>query len=105
MMSIDDRAMIDDRSSARRGPERVIPSDQLGIRAMGKNEARNVRFFESAARFRAWLEKHHDSVAELNVGFYRKDSGKGGITYAEALDEALCYGWIDGVKRTRDEAS
>lgn len=64
-----------------------------------------VTFFKSAADFRAWLEKNHTRATELWVGFYRKDSGKGGITYAEALDEALCFGWIDGVRKRVDELS
>lgn len=58
-----------------------------------------LTFFPDAAAFRAWLERHHASVTELWVGFYRKDSGKGGLTYPEALDEALCFGWIDGVRK------
>jgi uncharacterized protein YdeI (YjbR/CyaY-like superfamily) len=62
-------------------------------------------FFRSAAAFRTWLEKHHDSMRELVVGFYKVGSGKVSITYAEALDEALCYGWIDGVRRSRDADS
>jgi uncharacterized protein YdeI (YjbR/CyaY-like superfamily) len=61
------------------------------------------RFFASQALFRTWLEKNHDSATELLVGFYKKGSGKGGITYQQALDEALCFGWIDGVRRSIDE--
>jgi uncharacterized protein YdeI (YjbR/CyaY-like superfamily) len=63
------------------------------------------RFFRSQAAFRAWLEKHHATAAELWVGFYRKASGKGGLTYPESVDEALCFGWIDGVKKRVGEAS
>jgi uncharacterized protein YdeI (YjbR/CyaY-like superfamily) len=63
------------------------------------------RFFKSAADFRRWLEVNYAKVRELWVGFYKKDSGKGGITYPEALDEALCYGWIDGVRRSWDAGS
>jgi len=62
-------------------------------------------FFVSAAEFRAWLSAHHATVAELWVGFHRKDSGRGGITYPEALDEALCFGWIDGVRKKVDATS
>jgi uncharacterized protein YdeI (YjbR/CyaY-like superfamily) len=58
-----------------------------------------ARFFRDATAFRAWLEKNHAKVAELVVGFHKKSSGKPSITYAEALDEALCLGWIDGVRR------
>ena len=63
------------------------------------------KFFKSSAAFRAWLEKNHATEPELMVGFYKVGSGKGGLTYKQALDEALCYGWIDGVRRGRDEAS
>jgi uncharacterized protein YdeI (YjbR/CyaY-like superfamily) len=63
------------------------------------------KFFSSPAQFRQWLEKNHDSAAELLVGFHKKDSGKKSITYPHALDEALCFGWIDGVRRSLDETS
>lgn len=63
------------------------------------------KFFRSQSAFRKWLETHHDKESELVVGFYRASSGRGGITYKEALDEALCFGWIDGVRRTIDAAS
>jgi len=62
-------------------------------------------FFRSPTEFRAWLEENHATVTVLLVGFYRTDSGKGGITYPEALDEALCFGWIDGIRRRFDESS
>ena len=62
-------------------------------------------YFRSAAEFRRWLQKNHDRASELFVGFYKKDTGLGGITYQEALDEALCFGWIDGVRRRVDERS
>lgn len=65
----------------------------------------NVRHFESQKAFRKWLEKNHDKAAELYVGFYRKDTGRGGLTYREALDEALCFGWIDGVRKRVDDES
>lgn len=57
-------------------------------------------YFKTAAEFRAWLEQNHTRVAELWVGFYKKSSGKSGITYEEAVDEALCFGWIDGIIRS-----
>lgn len=59
-------------------------------------------FFRTSSSFRKWLEKNHDQAPELLVGFYRVDSGKGGITYREALDEALCFGWIDGLRKRYD---
>jgi uncharacterized protein YdeI (YjbR/CyaY-like superfamily) len=62
-------------------------------------------FFKTPAAFRRWLERHHGRARELWVGFYKKDSGLGGITYQEALDEALCFGWIDGVRKSIDAES
>jgi uncharacterized protein YdeI (YjbR/CyaY-like superfamily) len=59
-------------------------------------------FFETPSAFRAWLERHHADAAELLVGFYKKGSGKPSITWPEAVDEALCFGWIDGVRRGLD---
>lgn len=57
-------------------------------------------FFATPAMFRAWLEAHHDTEAELLVGFYKKGSGRPSITWPESVDEALCFGWIDGVRRS-----
>jgi uncharacterized protein YdeI (YjbR/CyaY-like superfamily) len=62
-------------------------------------------FFESPAAFRKWLEKNHDKAAELLVGFYKKDSGRPSITWPESVDQALCFGWIDGVRRRIDDVS
>lgn len=62
-------------------------------------------FFRAPSNFRKWLEENHDRKLELLIGFYRVDSGKGGITYREALDEALCFGWIDGLRKRFDADS
>jgi uncharacterized protein YdeI (YjbR/CyaY-like superfamily) len=62
-------------------------------------------FFADGEAFRAWLEEHHATETELRVGFHKRGSGKVGITWSEAVDEALCYGWIDGVMRRIDDAS
>ncbi len=59
-------------------------------------------FFKSPAEFRDWLNKHHAIDSELLLGFYNKKSGLPGITYAEALDEALSLGWIDAVRKNLD---
>jgi uncharacterized protein YdeI (YjbR/CyaY-like superfamily) len=59
-------------------------------------------FFPSAAKFRAWLARHHATAKELQVGFYKKSAGQAGLTYKEAVDEALCFGWIDGVMHKID---
>jgi uncharacterized protein YdeI (YjbR/CyaY-like superfamily) len=60
-------------------------------------------FFKTADEFRRWLAAHHASERELLVGFYKKACGKPGISYKEAVDEALCFGWIDGIKKRVDE--
>jgi uncharacterized protein YdeI (YjbR/CyaY-like superfamily) len=57
------------------------------------------RFFTSQSAFRDWIEKNHAKATELLVGFHKVGSGKGGLTYKQALDEALCFGWIDAVRR------
>ena len=62
-------------------------------------------FFATPADFRAWLERNHETTSELIVGFYKKGSGKPSITWPESVDEALCFGWIDGVRRTIDDES
>ncbi len=64
-----------------------------------------VTFFESPSEFREWLEQNHDSAKELWVGFYKKGFGKAGITWPEAVDQALCFGWIDGIRKRVDETS
>lgn len=62
-------------------------------------------FFPTPADFRGWLDANHDRATELTVGFYRKDSGRPSITWPESVDEALCYGWIDGIRRSLDDVS
>ncbi len=61
--------------------------------------------FASAAHFRAWLEEHHATVRELLIRLFKTHARTGGLTYREALDESLCFGWIDGVRRRLDEDS
>ncbi len=61
------------------------------------------RLFRTQAAFRSWLERNHDRGTELWVGFWNKASGKKGMSYLEAVDEALCWGWIDGIKKKVDE--
>jgi uncharacterized protein YdeI (YjbR/CyaY-like superfamily) len=60
------------------------------------------QFFPTLADWRAWLEKHHADSEELWVGFYKRDSGRPSITWPESVDGALCFGWIDGVRKTID---
>ena len=62
-------------------------------------------FFRSQAAFRAWLTKHHATTTELVVGYHKKGSGMPSMTWPESVDEALCFGWIDGIRRRLDDAS
>ncbi|MCI0606713.1 bacteriocin-protection protein, partial [bacterium] len=62
-------------------------------------------FFATPADFRTWLEKNHDKTPEQWVGFYKKVSGKPSITWPESVDAALCYGWIDGLRKSIDDIS
>ena len=65
----------------------------------------DLNYFKSSSEFRKWLEKNHAEAPELWVGFYKKDSNIKSITYPEAVDQALCFGWIDGIKKKVDEIS
>jgi uncharacterized protein YdeI (YjbR/CyaY-like superfamily) len=62
-------------------------------------------FFATPSEFRGWLESHHDQFHELFVGFHKKSSGKPSITWPESVDAALCFGWIDGVRKSLGETS
>ncbi|HZV13600.1 MAG TPA: YdeI/OmpD-associated family protein [Candidatus Kapabacteria bacterium] len=62
-------------------------------------------FFKSPAEFRKWLEKYHDKEQELYVGFHKTKTGKSSMRWAESVDEALCFGWIDAVRKSIDEHS
>jgi uncharacterized protein YdeI (YjbR/CyaY-like superfamily) len=62
-------------------------------------------FFPSPRAWRAWLEEHHAEAQELWVGLYKRDSGRPSITWPEAVDGALCFGWIDGVRKSVDARS
>ena len=62
-------------------------------------------FFETQHHFRQWLEKNHDKVTELLVGFYKIGSGKPSITWPQSVDQAICFGWIDGIRKTIDHES
>jgi uncharacterized protein YdeI (YjbR/CyaY-like superfamily) len=63
------------------------------------------RFFSTPADFRAWLQQHAHKETELLVGFYKTGSGKPSITWPQSVDEALCFGWIDGVRKSINEES
>ncbi len=64
-----------------------------------------IRAFETAVEFESWLSAHHERETELWLKIHKKGSGRASITYAEALDVALCWGWIDGLKKSHDADS
>ena len=64
-----------------------------------------LKFFRTAAELRSWFRKHHSDASELWVGFRRKSTGLPSITWPESVDEALCVGWIDGLRKGIDETS
>lgn len=65
----------------------------------------DATFFATPAEWRAWLERHHAHEREIWVGIYKKGSGRPSITWPEAVDQALCFGWIDGVRKGIDDVS
>jgi uncharacterized protein YdeI (YjbR/CyaY-like superfamily) len=60
-------------------------------------------YFDSPAAFRRWLEAHHDTATELVIGFHKRHTGRPSLSWAESVDEALCFGWIDGIRRRVDD--
>ena len=79
---------------------RVGAGDAVTIRT-----AMKPKFFATPQAFRKWLERHGGRETELWVGFYKKDSGKPSITWPESVDAALCFGWIDGLRKSLDDSS
>lgn len=65
----------------------------------------NPTFFATPADFRAWIDANHATAGELWVGFYKKGSGRPSLTWPESVDQALCYGWIDGIRKRIDDES
>lgn len=84
---------------ARPGPPGV-PFVRTGLDTPGVEAI----YFESAAPLRRWFEEHHERASELLIGFHRKNAPRKGIGYQEAVEEALCFGWIDGITRRVDLA-
>lgn len=70
-----------------------------------RNSETHPQFFREPGDFRAWLEEHHQTASVLWVGYYKKATGKPSVTWEDTVDEALCYGWIDGVRKSRDAES
>jgi uncharacterized protein YdeI (YjbR/CyaY-like superfamily) len=73
--------------------------------ASKKSAESKPTFFATPADFRAWLEEHHGRAQELFVGYYKKDSGRPSITWPESVEQALCFGWIDGVRKSLGKES
>lgn len=65
----------------------------------------SATFFETQDDFRKWLERNHETETELIVGFYKVGSGKPSMNWSQSVDQALCFGWIDGVRKSIDEES
>lgn len=64
-----------------------------------------LTFFATPAHFRRWLGRHHTKKDELWIGYYKKSAGRPSITWPESVDEALCFGWIDGIRKAVDDIS
>jgi uncharacterized protein YdeI (YjbR/CyaY-like superfamily) len=71
--------------------------------ATGNVRRGTLTFFRSPAAFRAWLERHHATRTEVVVGYHKRATGRPSLTWSESVDEALCFGWIDGVRRSIDD--
>jgi uncharacterized protein YdeI (YjbR/CyaY-like superfamily) len=65
----------------------------------------SATFFATQDDFRAWLESNHETATELIVGYYKVNSAKPSMTWSESVDQALCFGWIDGIRRSIDHES
>lgn len=76
---------------------------ESGVTLKTESGTKAAIFFNTPAEFREWLKANHDSAREIWVGLYKSKFPTKGITYSEALDEALCYGWIDGALRSFDK--
>ena len=63
----------------------------------------NITYFRTPADLRQWFAKHHATATEMWIGYYKKGSGKPSVTWPESVDEALCVGWIDGIRKTVDD--
>ncbi len=88
------------RAAAAAGEDRALMA-----RSAARPAADAVKFFRTPADLRRWFEKNHATVEELWVGFLKKDTGRPSITWPESVDEALCVGWIDGIRKRIDEES
>src|SRR6266536_551452 len=88
--------------SARSAGSRSARVLDLSLNMM-RSAAMKIKYFKSARDFRRWLEKNHAISQELWVGYYKKSSRQPSITWPESVDEALCFGWIDGIRKSVDD--
>ena len=95
----------DRQESARRAAAAAGEARALMARSAARPAADAVKFFRTPADLRRWFEKNHETAEELWVGFLKKDTGQPSITWPESVDEALCVGWIDGIRKRIDEES
>jgi uncharacterized protein YdeI (YjbR/CyaY-like superfamily) len=72
---------------------------------VGKLEPHDVRFFATPAELRDWFDEHHSTLPELWLGYHKKGTGRPSVSWSQAVDEALCVGWIDGILKRVDEAT
>lgn len=86
---------------AKRGTQRSEQKPEAAPDAANRSE--EPLFFETPEDLRRWFQEHHADAGELHVGYHKKDSGRRSITWPESVDEALCVGWIDGVRRSLGE--
>lgn len=97
------------RNGWQQSPRRRRPTSYNRSRLQGAfasvREPPTATFFSSPVEFRNWLRRHHATEKELWVGFRRKHTGRPSITWPESVDEALCFGWIDGIRKKVDEDS
>lgn len=80
----------------------MSPSSEAGSAAARDAVRRKTRFFRTPADLRRWFSAHHDTAAELWIGYYKVSARRAGVTYEQAVEEALCFGWIDGQVRSLD---
>jgi len=90
------------QNSHRMVPSIGVGTDPVGA-VMGDSNRMEPTTFEGPEDFRRWLEQHHDSEPELWVGYFKKGSGRVSMTWPESVDEALCFGWIDGIRKRIDD--
>src|SRR3954453_20026941 len=86
-----------------RGRARRPSASDAGCARMKQSRKSDAVYFESPLAFRHWLEKYHETATELLVGFHKSHTGRPTLTWAESVDEALCFGWIDGIRRRVDD--